>query len=161
MTSRRRATSSRKPRATASAVTALRCRSGGRPASARCFTITANATDEHWHRWPRPYIRDFHLLAHHLHDRAMCLAGLRLDHTMRPLSHREQQCLQCLMRGETPGQIAAAWSCRAARFMGICERHGANWNARRSSRPLPRPVASTSSSKPILTSPSCNRPKPL
>src|ERR1700730_10994630 len=108
MTSRRRATTSRKPRATASAVTALRCRSGGRPASARCFTITANATDEHWHRWPRPYIRDFHLLAHHLHDRAMCLAGLRLDHTMRPLSHREQQCLQCLMRGETPGQIAAA-----------------------------------------------------
>jgi hypothetical protein len=35
-TRQRRATSSRKPRATASAATALRCRSGGQPASARC-----------------------------------------------------------------------------------------------------------------------------
>ena len=79
------------------------------PAGERAlFTITANATDEHWHRWRCSYLQDFHLLAHHFHDRAMCLAGLRLDHAMRALSRREQQCLQYLMRGQAPGQIAAA-----------------------------------------------------
>ncbi|ABD87764.1 autoinducer binding domain-containing protein [Rhodopseudomonas palustris] len=77
------------------------------PAAERAlFTITTNATDDHWHRWRFSYLKDFHLLAHYLHDRAMRLAGLRLDHAMRPLSRREQQCLQGLVHGRTPGQIA-------------------------------------------------------
>jgi DNA-binding CsgD family transcriptional regulator len=77
------------------------------PAAERAlFTVTTNATDDHWHRWRFSYLRDFHLLAHYLHDRAMRLAGLRLDHVMRPLSSRERQCLNGLVRGRTPGQIA-------------------------------------------------------
>jgi hypothetical protein len=35
----------------------------------------ANANDEHWYRWRHAYLRDFHLLAYCLHDRAMELAA--------------------------------------------------------------------------------------
>ena len=77
------------------------------PAAERAlFTVTTNAADDHWHRWRFSYLRDFHLLAHYLHDRAMRLAGLRLDYVMRPLSSRERQCLNGLVRGRTAGQIA-------------------------------------------------------
>jgi DNA-binding CsgD family transcriptional regulator len=79
------------------------------PAGERAlFTITTNATDEHWHRWRFSHLRDFHLLAHCFHDRAMRLAGLRYDHVMRPLSPREKQCLERLVQGQVPGQIADA-----------------------------------------------------
>jgi DNA-binding CsgD family transcriptional regulator len=89
------------------------------PAGERAlFTITTNATDEHWHRWRLVHLRDFHALAHYLHDRAMGLAGLRLYHAMRRLSRREQQCLQLLIRGQTPGQIAAALGLSASAVHG-------------------------------------------
>jgi DNA-binding CsgD family transcriptional regulator len=79
------------------------------PAGERAlFTITTNATDEHWHRWRFSHLRDFHLLEHYFHDRAMRLAGLRSDQVMRPLSSRETQCLESLMRGQAPGQAADA-----------------------------------------------------
>jgi DNA-binding CsgD family transcriptional regulator len=79
------------------------------PAGERAlFTITTNATDDHWHRWRFSYLRDFHLLAHYFHDRAMCVAGLRPADVMRPLSSRERQCLERLIRGQAPGQIADA-----------------------------------------------------
>lgn len=79
------------------------------PAGERAlFTITSNATDEHWHRWRFSHLRDFHLLAHYFHDRAMRLAELRPADVMRPLSPRERQCLERLMRGQAPGQIADA-----------------------------------------------------
>jgi len=72
------------------------------------FTMTTNATDEHWHRWRFSHLKDFRLLADYFHDCAMRLSGLRHDHVMRPLSSRERQCLECLLRGLTPGQTAAA-----------------------------------------------------
>jgi DNA-binding CsgD family transcriptional regulator len=72
------------------------------------FTMTTNATDEHWHRWRFTHLRDFRLLADYFHDRAMHLAGLRYEHVMRLLSLREKQCLESLLQGRTPGQIAAA-----------------------------------------------------
>ena len=78
------------------------------------FTITANATDDQWHRWRLGYLHDFHLAAQYLHDRAMRLAGFRPDNAMRPLSRREQQCLQQLMHGQTPGQIAATLNLSAS-----------------------------------------------
>jgi DNA-binding CsgD family transcriptional regulator len=71
------------------------------------FTITTNAADEHWHRWRYTYLRDFRLLADSFHERAMRLSGLRHDHVMRPLSPREKQCLENILRGRTPGQVAA------------------------------------------------------
>ena len=72
------------------------------------FSITTNATDEHWHRWRFSHLRDFHLLAHYFHDRAMRLANLRPVDAMRPLSQRERQCLEHLLRGQAPGQVANA-----------------------------------------------------
>jgi DNA-binding CsgD family transcriptional regulator len=70
------------------------------------FSISSNATDHHWHEWRPTYLRDFHLVAHYFHDRAMRLAGLRLDPGGRPLSRRERESLQLLARGRTPQQIA-------------------------------------------------------
>jgi len=70
------------------------------------FTITTNATDEHWHRWRFSHLRDFHLLSHYFHDRAMRLAGLRSENVLRPLSPREKQCLKSLIQGRAPGQVA-------------------------------------------------------
>jgi DNA-binding CsgD family transcriptional regulator len=70
------------------------------------FTITSKASDEHWHRWRGSHLRDFHLLAHYFHDRAMRLAGLRYRHVMRPLSPRERQCLTGLAEGRAPAQVA-------------------------------------------------------
>jgi DNA-binding CsgD family transcriptional regulator len=79
------------------------------PAGERAlFSMTTNATDEHWHRWRFSHLRDFHLLAHYFHDRAMQLAGLRAGDVLRPLSAREKQCLERLIVGQAPGQIAAA-----------------------------------------------------
>jgi DNA-binding CsgD family transcriptional regulator len=72
------------------------------------FTITTHATDEHWHRWRLSHLRDFHLLSHYFHDRAMRLAGLRAEDVLRPLSPREKQCLESVMQGRAPGQVADA-----------------------------------------------------
>ena len=78
------------------------------PAGERAlFTINANVTDEHWHRWRFTYLRDVHLLAQYFHDRAMRLAGLRDEHVLWPLAPREKQCLKNLINGLAPGQIAA------------------------------------------------------
>jgi DNA-binding CsgD family transcriptional regulator len=79
------------------------------PAGERAlFTMTTHATDENWHRWRFAHLRDFHLLAHYFHDRAMRLSGLRRVEVMRPLSPREKQCLESLMQGQAPGQTADA-----------------------------------------------------
>jgi DNA-binding CsgD family transcriptional regulator len=77
------------------------------PAGERAiFTITTNATEEHWYRWRLSHLRDFHLLAHYFHDRAMRLSGLRSEQVMRPLSPRENQCVGKLMQGQVPCQMA-------------------------------------------------------
>jgi DNA-binding CsgD family transcriptional regulator len=70
------------------------------------FTFTSNETDHHWYKWRYEYLRDFSLISHYLHDRAMHLAGFRPDPETRQLSRREQQCLQRLAAGETSGEIA-------------------------------------------------------
>jgi hypothetical protein len=104
------------------------------PAGERAlFTITTNATDEHWHRWRFSHLRDFHLLAHYFHDRAMRLAGLRYNNVMRPLSPRE--------RWPMP------WVYRSVRSTPICARPAKSWNAPPSSRRLPRRSGSTSCSR--------------
>ena len=77
------------------------------------FTITSNETDHQWHRWRHARLRDFHLVAHYLHDAAMRLAGLRGTSAMRSLSRRERQCLQGIAAGRTPQQIANSLSISA------------------------------------------------
>lgn len=80
------------------------------PAGERAlFSISAHATDEHWHRWRFTYLKDFRLLADYFHDHAMRLAGLRSNEVLRPLSAREKQCLEGLLQGRAPGQMAASF----------------------------------------------------
>jgi DNA-binding CsgD family transcriptional regulator len=38
----------------------------------------------------------------------MRLAGLRAENVLRPLSPREKQCLESVMQGRAPGQVADA-----------------------------------------------------
>ncbi|MCK1651592.1 LuxR family transcriptional regulator [Bradyrhizobium sp. 149] len=70
------------------------------------FTFTTNETDHRWHKARYEYLRDFALVSHYLHDRAMQLASLRPDFKIRQLSRRERQCLHHLARGAPPGRIA-------------------------------------------------------
>jgi DNA-binding CsgD family transcriptional regulator len=80
------------------------------PAGERAlFSISAHATDEHWHRWRFTYLKDFRLLADYFHDHAMRLAGLRSNEVLRPLSAREKQCLEGLLQGKAPGQMAVSF----------------------------------------------------
>jgi LuxR family transcriptional regulator, quorum-sensing system regulator RaiR len=72
------------------------------------FTINSRATDRQWFEWRLEHLRDLHLLAHHFHDRAVRLAGLRAEAIPRPLSPRETQCLERLAHGSTPKQIASS-----------------------------------------------------
>jgi DNA-binding CsgD family transcriptional regulator len=70
------------------------------------FTFTSNETDHGWHKTRCERLRDFALVSHYLHDRAMRLAGRRPDHKVRQLSRRELQCLHHLAHGAPPATIA-------------------------------------------------------
>lgn len=78
------------------------------------FTFTSHETDYRWHKSRYEHLRDFALVSHYLHDRAMQLAGLRPDFRLRQLSRREQQCLHHLARGAPPGKIARQLSLSAS-----------------------------------------------
>jgi len=78
------------------------------------FTIVSNDADHQWYRWRYLHLRDFHLVAHYLHDRAMKIAGLRSIPGMRPLSRRERQSLQGVADGRTPQQIAESLAISAS-----------------------------------------------
>ncbi|MBB1093364.1 autoinducer binding domain-containing protein [Rhodopseudomonas palustris] len=81
------------------------------PAGERAlFSINADVPDEHWYRWRFAYLRDVYLPAQYFHDRAMRLSGLRDERVLRPLTHREKQCLESVVRGHAPGQIASSLS---------------------------------------------------
>jgi DNA-binding CsgD family transcriptional regulator len=69
------------------------------------LTLTANSSDEEWRRLRPMYIREFHALAHFVHDRAVKLSGLRKDVTPK-LSRRERECLESVARGRVPKLIA-------------------------------------------------------
>lgn len=85
------------------------------PAGERAlFSISAHATDEQWHRWRFAYLKDFRLLADYFHDHAMRLAGLRSNEILKPLSAREKQCLEALLQGKAPGQVAASFDLSAS-----------------------------------------------
>jgi DNA-binding CsgD family transcriptional regulator len=77
------------------------------PAGERAlFTLNADVTDEHWHRWRHAYLGDVYGIAQYFHDRAMRLAGFRPKESVQPLARRETQCLELLVQGLAPGQIA-------------------------------------------------------
>lgn len=74
-------------------------------------SITSNATDREWHNLHFYFMRDFQLLALHLHE-----AILRLEGGAKPrvkISPRERECLMWIAEGKT------AWEC--ALILGLSE----------------------------------------
>lgn len=71
------------------------------------FTITSNASEREWNAKRMDYLRDFQVIGHYLHDRALKVTGLHPLKLRRRPSNREIQCLKALGRGRTPKQIAA------------------------------------------------------
>ncbi|MBX5242347.1 LuxR family transcriptional regulator [Rhizobium sp. NLR22b] len=74
------------------------------------FTITSNQPASYWRRFRMDSMRDLQFLAHHLHDRAMILSGLRKTADFPQLSRRELQCLDMTASGLMAKQICARLS---------------------------------------------------
>jgi DNA-binding CsgD family transcriptional regulator len=70
------------------------------------LSVTSNVSIREWNSSRVMYMRDFQLLSHLLHDRAVRLSGLRPTTTKPALSSREKECIQLVARGLTPKQIA-------------------------------------------------------
>ncbi|EJC80779.1 response regulator containing a CheY-like receiver domain and an HTH DNA-binding domain [Rhizobium leguminosarum bv. trifolii WSM2297] len=73
------------------------------------FTVTSNHPDLYWRQFRTDSMRDLQFLAHHLHDRAMILSGLRKP-AIANLSGRELQCLEMTASGLMAKQICARLS---------------------------------------------------
>lgn len=71
------------------------------------LSIASNVTTDTWASRRMTYMRDFLIIAHFIHDRAVRLAGLRPQELGRSLSARERETLQLAARGFSPKQIAA------------------------------------------------------
>ncbi|OHV18765.1 MULTISPECIES: helix-turn-helix transcriptional regulator [Rhizobium] len=74
------------------------------------FTVTSNHPDAYWRQFRMDSMRDLQFLAHHLHDRAMVLSGLREIADFPQLSRRELQCLEMTASGLMAKQICARLS---------------------------------------------------
>ncbi len=78
------------------------------------FSITADASDREWASVKRVYMRDFQVLAHHVHAMVLRMTGaVRTDYT-QVLSERERECLQWAALGKS------AWDTSV--ILGISER---------------------------------------
>lgn len=84
----------------------------GRGSDRSLFTITSDASDRDWERARFEYMRDFQVLAVHLHEKVLQLEGHPLS--VKMLSPRELECLQWVSEGKT------AWEC--AVILGLSER---------------------------------------
>ncbi|MGR9452579.1 helix-turn-helix transcriptional regulator [Rhizobium leguminosarum] len=74
------------------------------------FTVTSNHPDAYWRQFRMDSMRDLQFLAHHLHDRAMVLSGMRKITDFPQLSRRELQCLEMTANGLLAKQICARLS---------------------------------------------------
>ncbi|MCB1419140.1 MAG: LuxR family transcriptional regulator [Notoacmeibacter sp.] len=81
----------------------------GRGGDRSLFTVTSDFSDRVWLDTKFEYLRDFQLLAVHLHEKVLQMAGQKLSG--QPLSPRELECLQWISEGKT------AWEC--ATILGI------------------------------------------
>lgn len=78
------------------------------PAGERAlFTVTSNASDADWRKHRVHYMREFQIVAHFIHDRAIELSGHRQRKRPVELSAREAQCLALVIKGWHTKQIAS------------------------------------------------------
>ncbi len=81
------------------------------PAGERAlFTVTSNASEREWSKTRILYMREFQIIAHFIHERAIELSGHRHRLDSLGLSPRETQCLALAVRGLHTKQIAAELS---------------------------------------------------
>lgn len=78
------------------------------------FTITSDVADAEWERLKRAYMRDFQMIAHLVHGKALEIHGGEAGGQVPVLSPRERECLQAAAEGRTNKEIA--WA------LGISER---------------------------------------
>jgi DNA-binding CsgD family transcriptional regulator len=76
------------------------------------LSITSHALDRDWQNLRSHYLKDFHLLASHLHNAIHRLEGVQ-NENLAPLSPRERECLKWIAEGKT------YWEC--ARILGLSE----------------------------------------
>lgn len=78
------------------------------PAGERAlFTVTSNASEADWLKKRVHYMREFQIVAHFIHDRAIELSGHRQRNRKVGLSAREAQCLALVIKGWHTKQIAS------------------------------------------------------
>lgn len=77
----------------------------GRYGDRALVSITSDATDREWQRLRLTYMRDFQVLALHLHQAILRLAGAQTNEHAR-LSPRERECLLWIAEGKTYWETA-------------------------------------------------------
>lgn len=76
----------------------------GRYGEVALLSITSDDTDTAWDSTTRIFMRDFQVLAYHLHHAVLRIEGVRIDPV--PLAPREQECLKWVARGKTVEEVA-------------------------------------------------------
>jgi DNA-binding CsgD family transcriptional regulator len=79
----------------------------GKQGERAIFTVTSDTSSREWRSLRLRYMRDFQLIGHFVHDRALDLAGSAAPPPLRKPSARELECLQAFGRGRPPKRIAA------------------------------------------------------
>jgi hypothetical protein len=88
------------------------------------FTVTSNVAEREWIKNRTLYMREFQILGHFVHDRAVELSGYRILKDAIHLSTREKQCLALTIRGLHNKQIAARLNLSTS--SSTCKAHGTN-----------------------------------
>jgi DNA-binding CsgD family transcriptional regulator len=78
----------------------------GPKGEAAIFNITSDLPDKEWADAKRSYIRDFQIIAHIIHSKAMILAGAKVPDFNARLTPRERECLTWCAVGKTSEDIA-------------------------------------------------------
>ena len=73
---------------------------------AAIFNLTSDLSDKEWADAKRTYIRDFQMLAHMVHAKAMLIRGVHAPDYHARLTPRERECLTWAALGKTSDDIA-------------------------------------------------------
>jgi LuxR family transcriptional regulator, quorum-sensing system regulator RaiR len=78
----------------------------GTKGEAALFNITSDLPDSEWLQAKKTYIRDFQILAHTIHAKALLIGGARVPDYGARLTPRERECLTWCAVGKTSEDIA-------------------------------------------------------
>jgi DNA-binding CsgD family transcriptional regulator len=78
----------------------------GTKGEAALFNITSDLPDSEWLQAKKTYLRDFQILAHTIHAKALVIGGARVPDYKARLTPRERECLTWCAVGKTSEDIA-------------------------------------------------------